>query len=136
MDLRAHTLAHPALCIDTRYASFLDDAFSLLPETGELLVHVAAAVRAQVLRSLCAAVIVPYLLLQAGKLRRHPSLQQVAKERLSSAFLSSGPLHMLTPAALSALALSAEPDAANQVITVALTVVPGTGEFTVGTLQY
>lgn len=45
MDYRGTAQAHPALCVDTRYASFLDDALSLSPETGELLVHVVDVVR-------------------------------------------------------------------------------------------
>jgi hypothetical protein len=35
---------HPAICVDARHASFLDDAFSLSPDTGELLVHVVDVV--------------------------------------------------------------------------------------------
>ena len=31
---------HPVLCVDGKMATFLDDAFSLSPETGEILVHV------------------------------------------------------------------------------------------------
>ena len=44
MDYRASSDRHPPLCIDTKYATFLDDAFSLSPETGELLVHVVDVV--------------------------------------------------------------------------------------------
>ena len=44
MDFRLSSSAHPAVCIDTKYASFLDDAFSLSPETGELLIHVVDVV--------------------------------------------------------------------------------------------
>lgn len=48
MDYRQSAGAHPAVCIDTKYASFLDDAFSLSPETGELLIHVVDVVSAAV----------------------------------------------------------------------------------------
>lgn len=44
MDYRLSASTHPAVCIDTKYASFLDDAFSLSPETGELLIHVVDVV--------------------------------------------------------------------------------------------
>jgi hypothetical protein len=47
MDYRSTAAAHPAMCVDARYASFLDDALSLSPETGELLVHVVDVVSAQ-----------------------------------------------------------------------------------------
>lgn len=52
---------------------------------------------------------------------------QVCRERVSSLFLPAGPLHMLPPAALNALTLSADPGAANEVLTVALSVHPDTG---------
>eukprot|EP00600_Ochromonadales_sp_CCMP1393_P004792 CAMPEP_0174963928 /NCGR_PEP_ID=MMETSP0004_2-20121128/5595_1 /TAXON_ID=420556 /ORGANISM="Ochromonas sp., Strain CCMP1393" /LENGTH=1175 /DNA_ID=CAMNT_0016212593 /DNA_START=146 /DNA_END=3673 /DNA_ORIENTATION=+ len=99
MDYRADTQLHPPICIDTKYASFYDDAFSLSPSTGEILVHVADV---------------------AASLRRHEVLQAVAKDRISSTFLPSGPLHMLPPQALEALKLSSS--GPNEVITVALSV--------------
>lgn len=46
VDYRQHAETHWPLCIDTRFATFLDDAFSLSPETGELLVHVVDVVSA------------------------------------------------------------------------------------------
>ena len=98
MDYR-NSIQHPALCVDNKRATFLDDAFSLNPETGELLVHVIDVVE---------------------HLRRYPSLQDVARDRVSSHFLPSGPLHMLPPQALDALKLSTL--GPNEVLTVALSV--------------
>jgi len=71
-----NTDEHPPICIDTKYASFYDDAFSLSPATGELLVHVVDVV---------------------NLLRRQEPLRAVCKDRISSQFLPSGPLHMLPP---------------------------------------
>ena len=99
MDYRSNNDEHPVICIDGSKAVFLDDAFSLSPETGEILVHVVDVV---------------------GTLRRYEILQDTAKERISSAFLPSGPMHMLPPAALEALKLSTT--GANEVITVGLSV--------------
>jgi hypothetical protein len=96
---------HPVLCVDNAKTSFFDDAFSLSPETGEILVHVADV---------------------AGTLRKYDLLQQTAKERISSTFLPSGPLHMLPPQALDALKLSTA--GPNEVITVALSVDATSGE--------
>ena len=87
------------MCVDGKKASFLDDAFSISPETGEVLVHVVDVV---------------------GTLRRHELLQQTARERISSTFLPSGPIHMLPPQALESLKLSTQ--GPNEVITVALSV--------------
>ena len=98
MDYR-NTIQHPALCVDNKRATFLDDAFSLNPETGELLVHVIDVVE---------------------HLRRYPSLQDVARDRVSSHFLPSGPLHMLPPQALDALKLSTV--GPNEVLTVAFSI--------------
>ena len=50
-------------------AYFLDDAFSISPETGEVLVHIVDVV---------------------GTLRRHELLQSTARDRISSTFLPSG----------------------------------------------
>lgn len=36
MDYRGNILDHPVICVDSRKASFFDDAFSLSPETGEI----------------------------------------------------------------------------------------------------
>ena len=99
MDFRSNNDEHPVICIDGSKAVFLDDAFSLSPETGEILVHVVDVV---------------------GTLRKYALLQETAKERISSAFLPSGPLHMLPPQALEALKLSTS--GANEVITVGLSV--------------
>lgn len=104
MDYR-NNLQHPVLCVDNKRATFLDDAFSLSPETGELLVHVVDVVE---------------------HLRRYPSLQDVARDRVSSHFLPSGPLHMLPPQALDALKLSTV--GPNEVLTVALSVDIETGK--------
>jgi len=105
LDFRASSAEHPVLCVDGKKASFLDDAFSLSPETGEILVHVVDV---------------------AGTLRRYEVLQATAKERISSTFLPSGPLHMLPPQALDALKLCTT--APNEVITVALSVDADSGE--------
>lgn len=40
MDYRSVAQEFPPICIDNRRASFFDDAFSLSPETGELLIHI------------------------------------------------------------------------------------------------
>jgi len=48
VDYRLDADAHPALCIDTKFATFYDDAFSLSPETGEILIHVVDVVRGKV----------------------------------------------------------------------------------------
>ena len=61
-----------------------------------------------------------------GTLRRHELLQATAKERISSTFLPSGPLHMLPPLALDALKLCIS--APNEVITVAISVDAETGD--------
>ena len=53
-------------------------------------------------------------------------LREVAKDRISSSFLPSGPLHMLPPQALESLKLSST--SPNEVITVALSVEYDTGE--------
>lgn len=105
MDYRTSISEHPVICIDNKYASFYDDAFSLSPDTGELLVHISDVM---------------------SLLRRYEPLQQVAKERVSSAFLPSGPLHMLPPQALESLKLSSTDP--NEVLTVALSVDYYTGE--------
>lgn len=99
MDFRSSNQAHPVICIDGSKAVFLDDAFSLSPETGEILVHVVDV---------------------AGSLRRYEALQETARERISSTFLPSGPIHMLPPQALEALKLSTS--GPNEVITVGLSV--------------
>lgn len=103
-DYREGSQMHPVICVDSKSASFLDDAFSLSPETGEVLVHVVDVV---------------------GILRRYPVLQDTAKERISSTFLPTGPLHMLPPAALEGLKLST--NAPNEVITVAITIDASSG---------
>ena len=105
MDYRWNALEHPAICIDNRRASFYDDAFSLSPETGELLVHIVDV---------------------NEYLRRYPVLQQTAQDRLASTFLPSGPLHMIPPLALDGLKLSTE--LPNEVITVALSLDDESGE--------
>ena len=46
MDYRRTAQLHPALCVDAAGTSFRDDAFSLSPGTGELLVHVVDVVSA------------------------------------------------------------------------------------------
>ena len=97
MDYRSSNDVHPIICIDGSKAVFLDDAFSVSPDTGEILVHVVDV---------------------AGALRRYEVLQNVAMERVSSTFLPSGPLHMLPPQALAALKLSTA--GPNEVITVAI----------------
>ena len=105
MDFRSNAQEHPAICIDNRRASFFDDAFSLSPETGELLVHIVDV---------------------NEYLRRFPVLQQTAQERLASTFLPTGPLHMIPPLALDGLKLSTE--LPNEVITVALSLDDDSGE--------
>jgi hypothetical protein len=85
IDYRGNNADHPVLCVDGKKATFLDDAFSISPETGEVLVHIIDVV---------------------GTLRRHELLQQTARERISSTYLPSGSLHMLPPQALESLKLS------------------------------
>jgi exoribonuclease R len=85
IDYRGNNAEHPVLCVDGKKATFLDDAFSISPETGEVLVHIVDVV---------------------GTLRRHELLQQTARERISSTYLPSGSLHMLPPQALESLKLS------------------------------
>jgi RNB domain len=104
MDYRSNSAEHPVMCVDGKKASFLDDAFSISPDTGEVLVHVVDVV---------------------GTLRRHELLQQTARDRISSTFLPSGPIHMLPPQALDSLKLSSS--GPNEVITVALSVDSITG---------
>ena len=99
MDYRSNSAEHPVMCVDGKKASFLDDAFSISPDTGEVLVHVVDVV---------------------GTLRRHELLQQTARDRISSTFLPSGPIHMLPPQALDSLKLCTH--GPNEVITVALSV--------------
>ena len=69
MDYRANCQEHPVMCVDGKKAYFLDDAFSISPETGEVLVHIVDVV---------------------GTLRRHELLQSTARDRISSTFLPSG----------------------------------------------
>lgn len=103
-DLRASR--HPVLCLDAKYATFFDDAYSLSPETGEILVHVVDVM---------------------GALRKGgDELMKVAKERVSTAFLPAGSSHMLPPQALEALKLSS--NLPNEAITVAISVDFNTGE--------
>jgi hypothetical protein len=104
MDYRAGADEHPAICVDNKRAAFYDDAFSVSPETGEVLVHISDV---------------------AGMLRRHEVLQHTAKERVSSIFLPSGPLHMLPPLALESLRLSNSMP--NEVITAAFEIDPESG---------
>jgi RNB domain len=104
MDYRSSNLENPVICIDSKKASFLDDAFSLSPETGEILIHIADVV---------------------SYLRKYDVLEETAKERVSSIFLPTGPLHMLPPQALQSLRLSST--GPNEVITVALSVDPANG---------
>lgn len=49
VDYRLDADTHPALCIDTKFATFYDDAFSLSPETGEILIHVVDVVSGETL---------------------------------------------------------------------------------------
>ena len=105
MDYRGVARTHPPICIDTKFASFYDDAFSLSPDTGELLVHVVDIIQA---------------------LRKFDALQEAAQDRISSMFLPQGPLHMLPPQALDALKLSTA--GPNEVITVALSIEFNTGK--------
>jgi RNB domain len=105
MDYRSAAEENPPICIDSSKASFYDDAFSLSPETGELLVHIVDV---------------------NEYMRRYPLLQKVAQERLASAFLPTGPVHMLPPVALDGVKLSSE--LPNEVITVALSINDVTGE--------
>ena len=106
MDYRSNNAEHPVICVDGKKASFLDDAFSISPETGEVLVHVVDVV---------------------GTLRRHELLQQTARERISSTFLPTGPIHMLPPQALESLKLCTT--GPNEVITVALSIDAVTGTY-------
>eukprot|EP01038_Epipyxis_sp_PR26KG_P005011 gene5011-6998_t len=103
-DYRANNDIHPVIAIDSKYATFFDDAFSLSPETGEILIHVSDVMNI---------------------LRKYPLLQQSSKERLVSTFLHSGPLHMLPPQALDSLKLSSS--GPNEVITIGLSVDSETG---------
>ncbi|RYH21193.1 RNB domain-containing ribonuclease [archaeon] len=96
IDLRASSASHPVMCIDAKSATFFDDAISLCPETGELLVHVIDV---------------------TGALRAHPELQQTAKERISSEYLPNGAIHMFPPKALEALTFSSKEP--NEAITAA-----------------
>jgi hypothetical protein len=105
MDYRINSAEHPVICIDNKRAAFLDDGFSFSPKTNEILIHVTDVMES---------------------LRRYESLQQVAKERVSSLFLPTGPLHMLPPQALDALKLSSS--APNEVLTVAVEVDFETGK--------
>ena len=97
MDYRSSYKKNPVICIDNKRASFLDDAFSVSADTGEILVHVVDVVEF---------------------IRKYDTLQSTARDRASSIFLPSGSLHMLPFTALEALKLSSE--GPNQVITVAL----------------
>lgn len=105
MDYRSVSEEFPPICIDSTKASFFDDAFSLSPDTGEVLVHVV----------------------DVGEyMRRYPILQKIAQERLASAFLPTGPVHMLPPIALEGIKLSSE--SPNEVITVGLSIDDVTGK--------
>ena len=104
MDYR-ESIEHPSMCIDNKRTAFYDDAFGISPSTGELLVHVIDVM---------------------GALRGYKILEETAKERISSIFLPTGPLHMLPPQALEALRLSDEYP--NEVLTVAIKVNAETGD--------
>ena len=105
MDYRGVADTHPPICMDGSKATFFDDAFSLNPATGELLVHIVDV---------------------AGTIRKFPALENTAKERLNSIFLPSGPVHMMPPQALEALKLSTTD--ANEVLTCAISVDVDTGD--------
>lgn len=98
-DFRSSNDIHPVICIDNKRASFFDDAFSLSPETGEILIHVVDVME---------------------HLRKSEVLLETAKERAFSLFMPSGSLHMLPFSILESMKLSAnEP---NEVITVAISI--------------
>jgi hypothetical protein len=99
VDLRAVSGSRPVICLDSRRTAFSDDAFSLSPSTGEVFVHVVDAV---------------------SGLRPYPALRTIASERMISSFTPAGPLHMLPPAALTALRFA--PGEVCEAVTVGLSV--------------
>lgn len=105
IDYRSSRKQHPVICLDNANAAFLDDAFSISPETGEILIYVTDVVQA---------------------IKHAPMLQACAKERIASTYLPTGPLHMLPPAALDALRLSTQ--SVNEVIAVAAEIDFHTGD--------
>lgn len=80
VDLRD---GRPVVCIDAARAVFFDDAFSLSPQTGELLVHVV---------DVCS-----YLGLGQPWGDKYGPLAAAARERVQAAYSPQGPLHMLPP---------------------------------------
>jgi hypothetical protein len=97
---------HLTFAIDQKNTQFYDDCFTIIPEQNQLLIHITDV---------------------AYYLNSFPQLQQLARDRLQSFYLPEmGPLHMLPPQALSAIALSTR--TANHVITVALTMNFTTGD--------
>lgn len=62
LDFRAAADTNPVLCIDQRKAEFFDDAFSLSPRTGELMIHVTDA---------------------TNFLRKYEALENIAKVRVA-----------------------------------------------------
>jgi hypothetical protein len=104
-DFRGSSRENPMLCIDRRNTKFSDDAFSLSPATGEILIHIANVM---------------------GTLSRYENLWNIAKDRTFSTYTPQGPSHMLPPVAIDALKLSQE--LPNEVLTVAISVDASTGD--------
>lgn len=106
-EFRHH--AHPALCFDAKDTTFFDDAISLSPETGELLIHVTDVTG-------------PFF--RANDSGRQ--LEQEARDRFESIYLPAGASHMLPERALQCLKLSS--DMPNPCVTVAVAVDFATGK--------
>ncbi|CAM9622921.1 unnamed protein product [Hapterophycus canaliculatus] len=93
-------------CIDGTGTSFLDDAFSVDPETREVFIHITDV---------------------QGLVPTGSTLDDVARLRAASEYLPQGPLFMMPPAALKALSFSGKGETVNEAVTVGIRLDPETG---------
>eukprot|EP00903_Cladosiphon_okamuranus_P010020 g9502.t1 len=93
-------------CIDGAGTSFLDDAFSVDPDTREVFIHITDV---------------------QGLVPAGSTLDNVARLRAASEYLPQGPLFMMPPTALKAMSFSDAPSAVNEAVTVGIRMDPKTG---------
>ncbi|CAM9891181.1 unnamed protein product [Scytosiphon promiscuus] len=93
-------------CIDGAGTSFLDDAFSVDPQTREVFIHITDV---------------------QGLVPTGSTLDDVARLRAASEYLPQGPLFMMPPAALKALSFSGKGETVNEAVTVGIRLDPETG---------
>ncbi|CAN0075062.1 unnamed protein product, partial [Ectocarpus sp. 12 AP-2014] len=91
-------------CIDGASTRFLDDAFSVDPETREVFIHITDV---------------------QGLVPTGSTLDDVARMRAASEYLPQGPLFMMPPTALKAMSFSEK--GVNEAVTVGIQLDPKTG---------